>query len=241
MKQLLRRLFNEFGFYSEETESEQLFFQKQEQGRIEYYLVLFITKSVLADYGPESLTDIHKLFDIKKEGISDIEKNTSLIICVLFDNYASDCQRYKNIMLQIEEDEYWFKKYLLPYTTQAVANFDLEIGITQQLNLVVNNDDNFKQFNEHIHSNESYFFAIQCFLKLPFLNLVIGNDEQFVSIRQMLATKISTDELSFLDNVLINYQVQRLQWEQLLSGVANPHSDVFDEFLQTFSKDASAS
>jgi hypothetical protein len=241
MKELLISIFREFGFFTAETDGEALFFQKESKEKVEYYLVMFLDKKGLEEYTPDTLAGIQQLLLAKKQAASDIDKNTSLLICVEFDNYQQDCPRYKNIMLQIEEDEYSYKKYLLAYTAKALESFRANEPVRDQLNTLVANDDNFRQFSEHIYAQEAYFFAVQTFLKLPFLNLVIGKDKQFVTIGQLLAGKLSTAELQFMNQRLVSYPMEGIRRDQLLAAVVDPRNDAFNDFFNTFSSDDPAS
>jgi hypothetical protein len=243
MKEILISIFKEFGFFADETSGEALFFQKEGKEKVEYYLVMFLDKKGLEQYNSDSLTYVQQLLLAKKQAAaaSDIDKNASLLICVEFDNYQGDCPRYKNMMLQIEEDEYSYKKYLLPYTAKALESFRTTETVKDQLNTLVANEENFQQFSEHIYANEAYFFAVQTFLKLPFLNLVISEDKQFITISQLLAGKLSTAELQFMNQKLVSYPMENIGRDQLLAAVVDPRSDAFNEFFNTFSSDDPAS
>lgn len=234
MKEIIIALFQEFGFFTAEADQPAMFFQKQGKEKIEYYLVMFLDKVGLEQYTLETLNDIQQLLMSKKEAASDIDKNTSLLICVEFDDYLTDCQRYKNIMLQIEEDEYAYKKYLLPFTAKALDMFSTDNPVFEQLNDLVADDTRFSQFSRNIYAEEAYFFAVQTFLKLPFLNLVISRDKQFVTIEQLLSRKISATELNFMNGNLIVYPMGNISRDQLLADIVDPRNDSFTNFFNTF-------
>lgn len=241
MKELIIALFQEFGFVTAEADQPVMFFQKHGTEKVEYYLVMFLDKAGLEGYTLESMNAIQQLLLAKKETASDIDKNTSLLICVEFDDYLTDCSRYKNIMLQIEEDEYAYKKYLLPFTAKALEPFSTVKSVFEQLNGLVADERRFSQFSGNIYAEDAYFFAVQTFLKLPFLNLIINRDKQFVTIGELLSRKISVTELSFMNGNLIIYPMENISRDQLLAAVVDPRNDSFTNFFNTFDSNDPAS
>lgn len=239
MKDFISALFTESGFQSESPREQIRFYRKTVPEKVEYYLVLFINATELNTFENEALKNIQEIFQEKRKEVRDVHKNTSLIICVEFSSYAQDCVRYQNQMLRIEEDDYSFKKYLLPYTNSAIASLGKQSSLVEFLNKTVSNEELFREFTERIYTNETYFFTVQCFLKLPFLNLKIERGQQFVTIYQLLEQKISTSELAFLNEVLIPFQVDIFQRDQLLHQVLDPNDRTFETFLNSFFENAS--
>jgi hypothetical protein len=56
-----------------------------------------------------------KIFNKKKKDLNEIEKNTSLIILLKVENLKKDFEELKNQIMRIEEDEYFFRKYIIIY------------------------------------------------------------------------------------------------------------------------------
>lgn len=111
-----------------------------------YYLLLFV----------DSVSELNvilkkqaRYFFLLKEFFSDlreVDKNTSMIIFLrtMEVNYES---------LLLEEDPFYFKKYILPYTSKQFESFSeeytnqfMELGIKNVLNNIISDVDLFEEF-----------------------------------------------------------------------------------------------
>ncbi|MBD1422316.1 ABC-three component system middle component 1 [Sphingobacterium chuzhouense] len=240
MKELIKDIFIECGFVNEES-NDVHFYRRNSSERVEYYLLQFISTNQLETFNQEALKKAHELFQEKKKLIKDVGNNTSLIVCVEFSTFLEDCIKYKNQMLAIEEDDYWFKKYLLPYTMSSVDSLRQNSNIIYHLNETVSNNALFEEFTAQIYSNEKYFLAVQFFLKLPFLNLTIDSEQRLDTIEQLLATRISFLEQNFLNEVLLPFPIESFNRDRLLQEILDPNSQSFDSFINSFTREQDAS
>lgn len=234
MEEFITRLFAAFGFETDETLRTTMFFTRAREDRSEYYLVLFVKKADLSSRIDAKFEEVNELFDAKKQAARDIEKNTSLIICVEFDNYREDCLRYKNRLLQIEEDEFFYRKYVVPYTQTALSGLNTSEHILDSIRQTIADEGKFEDFNRQMFSNEPYFLAMQLFIKLPFLNLGANPIGDFVTIEVLLSQKIASTEQHFLSNVLRSDPLEQNQRDLLLKKVLDPNDNSFDEFINSF-------
>ncbi|WP_126248005.1 ABC-three component system middle component 1 [Chitinophaga rhizosphaerae] len=237
MENIITQLFIKFGFVTLETDSRIKFFTNSNSDRSEYYLVLFIKKADLSTIDV-NLTEVLTLFESKKALATDVEKNTSLIICVEFENYAEDCVRYKNRLLQLEEDEFFYRKYVIPYTPNALLGLNNQNDIVTSIHQIISDEERFDAFNTQIFANEIYFLAMQLSIKLPFFNLNVARSDDFISISELLSQKISQGEQQFLSSILKAPQLEQNQRDQLLQKVLDPNDTTFDTFINSLIDDA---
>lgn len=241
MEKFVNRLFADFGFVTEEVLNTPMFFSRQGKDRAEYYLLLLVGKTDLSSSMDSKLERVNILFNEKKKSAKDVEKNTSLVIFVEFDSFREDCLKYKNRLLQIEEDEYFYRKYVIPYTKDALSLFNAQESIENSINKAITDESNFETFNNHMYSNEPYFFAMQLCIKLPFLNLSVNRSGEFATIETLLSQRIATTEQRFLDNILQTHQPEQNERDQLLKKVLDPNDNTFDSFINSFLGDAPTS
>lgn len=238
MKVLIDSIFVESGFINEES-SNIYFYRKNSTERVEYYLIVFISKEELEKFNQSTLLRVHELFQEKKKLLKDVSNNTSLIICVEFSSFVTDCIKYKNRMLSIEEDDYWFKKYILPYTPNSAESLSESNNIVSYLNSIVSNETLFEEFTTQIFSNEQYFLTIQLFLKLPFLNININSEQKLDTIQQLLSTRISDFEQNFMSEILLSFPFGSFNGDRLREEILNPNNQSFDIFINSFPRNAS--
>jgi len=232
MKPIIRSIFSERHFEQGVGLENIFFYHLPTTGRSEYYVVEFISFADLQNY--DDALRAHEVIVSNKSAFHDVEKNSSLILCVEFNDLQNQYHQYKNAMLKIEEDEFWFKKYLLPYTVSAVQHFNIDAAIIPQLNELVLNETQFNVFRQNIFTGEAFFLAIQCFLKLPFLAFTPVLSVDFVTIEQTMQSQLSTWELTMLYEKVTPFDNNADDWEARKVTALNTSTNDFDEFLDNY-------
>lgn len=176
MEQLIQKIFREKG-YRLIYDNNMHFYAADSDEIKDYYLVDFIAANQLSTY----LTDdnFKKLLDgVKraKESTIDAEKNTTLIVCAKVDDLAQTSV-YKNNILNIEEDEYWFKKNVIIYTEDTVQHLLSYQLLIPYLNTSIQDTELFKRYRYDEFANNEYHLSMQLFVKLPLLTINELNNE----------------------------------------------------------------
>lgn len=129
-----------------------------------------------------------------------LEKNASLIVLVKCADISALTSLQQQILL-MEEDEYFFKKYVILYTFDSISQLTSEI-IVSYLRSKVNDPDKFNSFSTAGYTSElaEYLVVLQLFIKLPFLKLEHG-DEKFTSLDQKIKLSLN-DTQSFYDSLI---------------------------------------
>ena len=128
----------------------------------------------------------------------NIKKNTSLFILVEVDNLkeAFKDEKFQRSILLIEEDYYYFRKFILLYTRNGVS--DLQDKTTNET-LFKYLESNIDAFEEDMYFSESYFMAMEIGVKLPFFTLPKRND-----IYKSIENQYQNDK-DKLDNRLLEF------------------------------------
>lgn len=121
-----------------------------------------------------------------------IEKNSSLIVLVK----CSSIEAIGNLQQQIllfEEDQYFFKKYVILYTDASISGLTAT-PLIPNLRTKINDNTTFSRFAREGYQSEiaEYLAVMQLFIKLPFLNLNHGT-EGFTSLNQKIASVLNAD------------------------------------------------
>lgn len=191
IQQIINKIFEESNFENKDDNS---YYSKD---NTQFYLTLHLDEigfqSIKNKDSIEEIPSYKKLLDyfntLVQTGTStSIEKNTSLLIFVKCENINA-LDVYKQQILLLEEDQYFFKKYVILYTDNAIRNintdailFDLETKLSSKQNF----EDYYSEgFNPNI---EEYLFVLQLYIKIPFISLP-NFDNRF----KTLETKITED------------------------------------------------
>lgn len=128
----------------------------------------------------------------------NIKKNTSLFILVEVDNLkeAFEDEKFQRSILLIEEDYYYFRKFILLYTQDGLS--DLRDKTTNET-LYKYLESNIDLFEKDMFFSESYFIAMEIGVKLPFFTLPKRND-----IYQSIENQYQDDN-DELDNRLLDF------------------------------------
>lgn len=140
MQKLINQIFIESDFKERNINNKDIRFYLNNKS--EYFLIADYSIREINDFFSNKKTnEIIDLFENMKKDILDIKKNTSLILCVKVNNLEKDIKKLKNKIFKIEEDEYYFKKYILFYTDSSLKKIDFSSNLISQLQekLIENN------------------------------------------------------------------------------------------------------
>lgn len=144
----------------------------------EYFIVSQYSQEELHNFFDDDKTSrVIKKFEMLsvKSEHENIKKNTSLFILVEVDNLkeAFEDEKIQRSILLIEEDYYYFRKFILLYTKDGLLGLQ-DKSDNEALYNYLESDMNY--FEEDMFFNESYFIAMEIGVKLPFFTIPKRND-----------------------------------------------------------------
>lgn len=222
MIEKIRLLFNENKYTQiDKNIGDEICFTKEER---EYLFVKDYSqedfKSFFSCDKTKSLIDY---FDKLKIEYSNAEKNSSLIIFVKLDNLETEYDLIENQILAIEEDEYFFRKYVIVYKDDMIEELPNE-NITNFINQIVT-DSNIDDFRKEKFQDALYFLVLQLFVKLPFLKYVPKYND-FKSIQSILDDKLD-DSLKEVDQLFDELDLMNEEEEMLFLSQDTKDVDLF--------------
>ena len=181
------------------------------------------SKRFLIVYETESLRNVdyynNKIQEIVPNELKvepAFERNSDFIILFKIEN-LSDFNEHEQKILSIEEDPYFFKKYVLYYSNEEL-NLVNDIDISE-LKKTIFDRDLFNKYKQHPNFPSLYSFAARFFIKLPFLRVPVS-EEKMPSIEVMLDENLKDKHLFEFDNKLA----------LLIESKNNDLDDVLKEF-----------
>ena len=136
-----------------------------------------------------------------------IKKNTSLFVTIKVDELKRSYESLRNMIMKVEEDEYYFRKYVILYTEEGLSR--LNSNIEDLLNYIQSTSPEgeylFDKFESGMFFDTSYFIAIQLIIKLPFASLH-HSDNHFEIVENKIQARIEMEGLNDhkkqVDNIL---------------------------------------
>lgn len=206
----------------------------------EYFIVMEYTKIELEKFFNCEKTDkLLLFFDKEKVNSVDIEKNTSLIILLRVEKLWEVFNEIKNQIMKIEEDEYFFRKYIIVYDEQWI-NWMENINSTDELNSEIIKID-LEQFRKNNFKNSKWYLIIQLFIKLPFLSLKVKKIE-LENLLDKINNNIEKSKLNELNDFILkkSYLVwinnEDSYFEKLENDIMDENNQEIDKYLEQLIK-----
>ena len=126
-----------------------------------------------------------------------IKKNTSLFVTIKVDELKQSYESLRSMIMKVEEDEYYFRKYVILYTEEGLSR--LNSNIEDLLNYIQSTSPEgeylFDKFESDMFFDTSYFIAMQLIIKLPFVSLH-HSDNHFEIVENKIQARIDMEELN---------------------------------------------
>lgn len=210
------QLDTEFDFYTNSQNSEYFIVSQYSSNELHNFFDDDKTSQVIKEFERLSLKSEHE----------NIKKNTSLFILVEVDNLkeAFEDEKLQRSILLIEEDYYYFRKFILLYTQNGLS--DLRDKETNEM-LYTYLNANINIFEIDMFFSESYFIAMEIGVKLPFFTLPKRND-----IYKSIENQYQNDK-DKLDNRILEFY-SKITDEKLSKSLKDISTDdkIISELLQ---------
>ena len=178
----------DFNLYTNQLKSEYFIVSQYSQEELHDFFENDKTSQIIDKFERQSKISEHE----------NIKKNTSLFILVEVDNLkeAFEDDKIQKSILLIEEDYYYFRKFIILYTRNGLL--DLRDKATNEA-LYNYLEFSIDAFEDDMFFSESYFMAMEIGVKLPFFTLPKRND-----IYQSIESQYQDDK-DELDNRLLDF------------------------------------
>ena len=176
MKSLIHDIFIMEGFESRQV-SELTFYKKKLDETIVYYWLVVEVDTL------EKVIELQDdWFETSKKEVNleDFDKNTSLLII----NESTENEEWKKEVLNIEEDPFQFKKYVLGYNQESLKELKehCEEGNPESIKKLITDDKVFNDYKENYSIGTWHKLLYTISQKLPFINLNIEIEKGLESL-----------------------------------------------------------
>lgn len=233
MKDIIRLLFEDSNYAVKDIKWEERDTLTFMNNNDETYVIYFanLSKDLVDDVFNLCSEDIYKSDSLQRSNKSNL---SIIIIPVIKDERLND--KEKNIIFQIEENELFFKKFILWYTEEELDNLKEICNNSFQhksLEEQLLNYNMFESFKKNRMDQKGYNLLSRLFIKLPFLTLlnVEKYDKKLTELIDINLNKISP-QLNF--DILTNKDVKDLL---TLVHIEQEELDKIDKEIEKISND----
>lgn len=177
----------------------------------QYYIISECDEEYLKKEDFKTLQrDIYKKITEIIEQEPEMEKNTSWLIGIKCQN---DYTTILKEILAIEEDVYYFKKMVFPYSESELEEVLKELGDNGQYIKYIEKEvirvDRFEAFCSG--KDSSYGFFSRLLIKIPNIKLQINNDKKIDLLSSDIEQEIKIQGLDYTYNFLKNNMVDKIK------------------------------
>lgn len=161
----------------------------------EQYLVLIDIKNNGKEILEKIVEQQSKIYlQLKSKLRANFDKNVSMLICVKTDEVEK--KEYEPLILEVEEDCYYFKKLIMLYRDQEISEVK-EILENKQLSMWEYMQDKIQEITrveeENLFFKELQKIVPRIYIKLPFIQLKIQTEEQRLELFEEIKKTIEED------------------------------------------------
>lgn len=229
---IINKIFEESGFENRE--------RYYSMDNNQFYITLNLNETEFKSIeNKNSIENIHSykellefFNDLVQSGTNkSIEKNTSLLIFVQCEN-TNALEEYKQQILLLEEDQYFFKKYVILYTGNSIRKINLD-AILSDIESKLNSEEDYDNYYKQgfITELEEYLFVLQLYIKIPFI-ILPNFENQFKSLDTKITEALDNNyriKQAVIDNyddlIALDFLVQGEQADQKIETILNSLSN----------------
>jgi hypothetical protein len=238
MIKIIRNILLETGHEVHEINKETAYYSNKD---IAYFFILNLELSEIVDiknYSDFERNEKYKSLEshfnelVKKGQSNTLEKNTSLIILVKCNTLIS-IEKHQQPILLIEEDEYFFKKYVILYSESAIQGLYNYSPLVPLLQEKVKNEASYNTYASEGYNDEiaEYLVVLQLFIKLPFLKLSFVK-ENYKLLGHIISEALEGDLESTYNNlILYSKQIEEIDFSK------EDNEDSIEELLRLLPND----
>ncbi|KMP94827.1 ABC-three component system middle component 1 [Bacillus cereus] len=179
----------------------------KERNKTNYFFVIFIPNdknllSVLKIQGKFANYLKHKITE------QDLDKNMSMIICTKCNQENQDTNLGK--IMEIEEDPYYFKKYVLNYTQieidmliQGFFSKKSDLKVESVLLDVLSNNAMYDCYRNDKIKGEVYSIVSKIYIKTPFLKVNVNSTNGLISLQKNINETLEKKGLLSIKDTMI--------------------------------------
>ena len=188
-----------------------IFTYRKDNYKTEFYVVVSIDQKAFLDIDENKMfSDISKSLKGSSSYVAEVDKNTSLVICVAKDSKLKSDEILESKGLQTEENPYFFKKYVLSYDEkiaeevfgEMLEDYNEFTNITKYIESVITNPEKFRNFKLNPVNNEDYMLLSKIIMKIPVIPVKVPDNKSIKPLSSMINESISSENLQKAQNIV---------------------------------------
>lgn len=172
--------------------------------KYEFYLIIEMQQKEFIDFDENELfSRINEAVRKSSLYVPEVDKNTSLIICVEKDPESKDEGALEGKELAVEENPYFYKKYVLSYDLKVAKDlfenylslYNNDSKITEFISDIINDFQKFTDFKLNAINNEDYALLSKIFMKIPIIPVEVPNNHWIKPLSEVVNEAIISEKL----------------------------------------------
>lgn len=173
----------------------------------------FYTRESIEDYWVVIKEDVNTLLGKQSDYFEkckklclepNLDKNLSMLVLWETDGKV-EREEFKRNKMSLEEDPYYFKKYVIGYAKNELADLKQKIGKDDAVTFIENNiisKEMFDKYKEEPFVKEWYSLMYRIAIKIPFLNINIEKSQGLQSLFNQNDEALKKDNILEFNNII---------------------------------------
>ena len=200
-----------------------IFQHKKIESHIFIVLQILESQLVAQDNHKDLVIEIANYFRENAIYVPDMDKNTSLIYCVKRD---INSDKLDEIKVKIEDDPFYFKKYVFAYSEAQADEFKKLCkqhgqSTGELIQTYILDTENFNKFKKNGDNEKIYKLVSELLIKIPIIPISFDTNGEIKSVSEYMLDiqKCNDDELERLDYIIETLNNSQGNIEQLVDKV----------------------
>lgn len=179
--------------------------------KVEFFVVATTDQKTFLEMDENKLfSDINKSLKISSSYVAEMDKNTSLVLCIAMDYKLKSFDALEKKELQTEENPYFFKKYVLSYDEKVAQELFGEMlktykestNITKYIESIITDPEKFRNYKINAENNEGYTLLSKIVMKVPIMPIRVPDNQSIRPLANIINDCVVTNNLLRAQNLV---------------------------------------
>ncbi len=197
-----------------------VFTYRKNDTKIEFFVVASMDQKTFLSMDENRLfSDITKSIKNSSSYMAEVDKNTSLVFCIAKDSKLKSFDALEKKGLQIEENPYFFKKYVLTYDEkiaeevfgELLKTYNESSNLTKYIESIVTNPERFRNYKINSVNNEDYMLLSKIIMKVPVMPVRVPDNQSIKPLASMIQDNIVSENLLKAKSLVIFLSSEKIK------------------------------
>lgn len=203
--------FNKYIKIEDDSIKNLVFAYRENDVKSEFYIVGTIEQNLFMKLEENKVfSSLSKKIKESSAYKAEVDKNTSLVLCIFKNKSEKSYESIEKKELQLEENPYFFKKYMLSVDENLVEEvfgqilecYSEKTSISKYIENEIINTENFKNYKLNPENEEKYELFSRIVMKIPVMSIKVPDNKSIKPLENMINDEIIKEDLQKVQKLI---------------------------------------